>query len=336
MSRHTCTNCASSDCRPESFLRHHATDHEAATQRRRLVVLAGVAEFPHQIDDRRDGGRRQAGAGSGDGDFKLAISMSHVDGHDAVAKRILGIVNAGIFLRIAGEDDAKIRVHLDVRFVLVLRREHQQSFLKHAEKHVVGLRPGARELVIDEGVALPACRGQPVVGPALLGGLLGLGHVMDEAVDDLADVIAALAANQRPGRHLFIAGDHDDRPIEQRRSIHCQGGLAGTCRAAEMHRESRIEISQRTPDDRFDSRRLHEVRTPPRRQRVGNARVLQCCDDRHVATPPRPRMRAPCVSSFSPASVRRSGAEVPERRAVKQRQRWLSGRLPSGRRLPRI
>jgi hypothetical protein len=151
-----------------------------------------------------------------------------------------------------------------------------------AEEHVVGLRPGARELVIDQGVALAAGRGQPVIGPVVLGGLFGLRYIVNEAVDHLAIMVAALAAYQRCGRHVLVARDHDGRSIEQCRHLQGEGGLAGTRRSPEVDRESRVEIGERTPGDRFDILRLHEVGTPPRRQRDGNTCVLRRRDDRHL------------------------------------------------------
>src|SRR6516162_7371746 len=109
MSRHTCTKCGSSAV---------GRNRSCATMRQIMMLLRRVGVCSYSPVLRNSCTRSTIGV-------TLAVGVPYVDCYDAIAKRILGLVDAGIFLRIAGEDDAEIRMRRDVGLVLILRREHQ-------------------------------------------------------------------------------------------------------------------------------------------------------------------------------------------------------------------
>ena len=113
-----------------------------------------------------------------------------------------------------------------------------------------------------------------MVGPALVRALFRLGHGVDEAVDHLAVIVAVLGADQRRGRHIVVARDHDRRPVQQRGGMECQRRLAGTRRTTEVDGKPGFQIGKRSLGNRFDGLRLHKVSTPLGHQRSYDSYVL--------------------------------------------------------------
>ena len=83
-----------------------------------------------------------------------------------VHQRILGLVDAGILLRVGGEDRPEVRMNLKIPFaVLAQAGEIQDPLLQHTQQGVVGLRAGTVELVVDQGIPAGTGRGEAVVHP---------------------------------------------------------------------------------------------------------------------------------------------------------------------------
>ena len=129
-----------------------------------------------------------------------------------------------------------------------------------AQQYVVGLGPRPGELVVDQGVAVLAGRGEPIVNPEGLHLLLGLQNRVDEVVNQLVLAVAGIPADQVGTPELVIPVDEADRPSKFRGDMKGDGGLPRSGRAGKVDRVSGFEIGQGTLGQLLNIGRGNELR----------------------------------------------------------------------------
>ncbi len=134
----------------------------------------------------------------------------------------------------------------------------QDAFGKDAQKGIVGFRPRAVELVVDQRVPVLAGGRQPVFQPERLHLLLGFDHRMDVVVNDLVLAVAAVLAHQVRTAEIIVPVDQRHGPAQLRRHMKRHRRLAGAGGAGEMDRIARLQIGQRPAGDLLHKRRRHK------------------------------------------------------------------------------
>ena len=131
-----------------------------------MVVDSQAAHLAHDVDDGFRFWHGNSRAGGGNPHLGVAVVMAQRDGDQPVHQRVLGLVDAGVFLGIGGEDGAEVGMHFEVATLGAVEPRHRQHpLLQDAQQHVVGLGTGAIELVVNQRVAVPAGGGKPIIHP---------------------------------------------------------------------------------------------------------------------------------------------------------------------------
>ncbi len=221
-------------------------DGDTGPDRGAVVVNADPTEFTDNIHDPFRIRTRKARLCLGDLDLRFAIEMPKVNGDQPIHQRILSLVDSGIFFGVRGQDGSKVLVYAHTPLAGPAQvGQIENPSLQDAEQHIVGLRPGTVEFIVNQRVSIEAGGGKPVVLPESAHALFGLHYGVDVIINELALTVAGILANQVGAAKLVVAMEEDDRAAELRGNVQGEGRLPRSCQAGKMDCISYAKIAQR-------------------------------------------------------------------------------------------